>query len=138
MPNEPDDCVSKEDCRRIHEDITYQLNDIKDQIDDVDKKLYTHDKQAQDICSSLDGVAKDVDRIDETLKRTSDIVERTALIQEQAEKDRIAFQGQMQSDKQFYQKMIWRMLIVGSIIVLGYFGLKAGEMSGLFDEMISI
>lgn len=131
----PDECVTKEDCRRIHEDVTYQLNDIKDQIDGVDKKLFSHDKQAQDICTNMKIVSKDVDRMEKTIKDISNIVMQTALIQKQAEEERRNFQSQMLVDKQFYQKLIWRLVAVGIVVVLGYFGIKAGEMSGLFGEI---
>lgn len=126
-----EECVTKEDCRRIHEDVTYQLNDIKDQIDGVDKKLGTHDKQAQDICSNMKIVSKDVDRMEKTIRDISNIVMQTALIQKQAEEERRNFQSRMMTDKEFYQKLIWRAFLVGSIIILAYFGIVAGEKVGI-------
>ena len=125
-----DEYVTKEDCRRIHEDLTYQINDVKDMVDGVDEKLYTHDKQAADICSNLKIVSKDVDRIDKSLRETANIVRDTAMIQQQAEKERTKFQEQMLADKAFYQKVIWRMLVIGSVIVLAYFGIVATEKLG--------
>jgi hypothetical protein len=55
------------------------------------------------------------------------------LIQQNAEKERLAFQTRMQADKEFYQKVIWRMLIVGSVIVLAYFGIVASEKLGFLS-----
>ena len=134
--SEPGECVTKEDCRRIHEDITYQLNDLKDQVDGVDKKLYDHDRTAQKLCSDVKIIGKDVDRLEQTLQRTSEIVERTAQIQEQAEKDRAMFQKQSYEDKEFYRKLILRITAVGIVIVLGFFGIKMGEYLGVLGGNI--
>lgn len=80
-----DELATKEDYRKMHEDLTYQLNDIKDQVDDVDKKIVIHDKQASKILDRVSDQHGDLDEIKEIVLETVKIQREQALLGKMSE-----------------------------------------------------
>lgn len=104
------DAATKEDCRRIHEDLTYQLNDIKDQIDDVELKLGMHDKQAAQILNRVSDQHGDLDEIKAV------VLETVKIQREQAILGKLSEERMSKNDERMFKVTMRLVYFLGAVI----------------------
>lgn len=123
--------VTKEECgshrNHICETIKNECTGVKS---DFRSELALHDAQAK-------ALIIDVKRIEDTLRETADIVKETALLQKRAEEREARMEESREKrdmmEKQKMWNLIYRLITIGGVIVIAFFGIKIGEYIGIIE-----